>query len=139
MTTSHTLTAGLLWAPDEGPRNDASVSVTITTGSEIPQITATLDNQLTMSLSDTLLDWLKWDDEQHADGTPYADLTVDTTAELRRIDGVPDFSTSTTGRIFASLPPNWSVSLAATYSLGVNSTIGLYHGALLEITFAIDF
>jgi len=139
LTTSHTLTARVLYAPDDGPRDDASLTVMVKTNAGVPQLTALLDNQFTMNLSPLLLKWIEWDDEDASGTTSYADLRVNTTGDASWTEEAPEFSVSTAARLSVSLPPNWTVAFGATYTLGLNGTIGLYHGVLLEVTFGIDF
>jgi len=138
-SSSDSLVGRLVWAPEGGPRDEVSFSVRVKETETMRQVTASIDNGLTMNLSALLTRWLEWESETQADGYPIADLRVDSKAEYRAGSSDPEFSFSTTGQVLVAMAPRWNVAFAATYGMGHKTSIGLYHSFLLELTFAIEF
>ena len=138
-SSSDSLTGRLVWAPEDGPRDEFSFSVRVKETEAVRQVTASIDNGFTMNLSTILTNWLEWESETQADGYPIADLRVDSKAEYRGGTNDPEFSFSTTGRVLVAMAPRWNVAFASTYETGHKTSIGLYHSFLFELTFAIEF
>jgi len=139
-SSSDSLVGRLVWAPEDGPRNELSFSVRVKETEAARQVTASIDNGFTMNLSSILgSSLLKWELETQADGYPIADLRIDTRAEYRAGASDPEFSFSTTGQAIVATAPSWNVAFATTYGMGHKMAIGLYHSFLFELTFAIEF
>ena len=137
--SSDTVTGRLIWAPEEGPRDELSISLRIKQTQASRQVTATIDNGFTLYLSPWLTQWLTLPEETVNEGYPIADLFLDSKAEYRGGTADPEFSFSTTARVFLAMAPRWNVSFATTYQLGHKLAIGLYNSLALELTFAIEF
>lgn len=137
LTSTDAVTGRLVWSPKDGPRNDLSVSLQLrdTAGGD-SQLTGSLDNRLTADLSPLLAVWF---DTEDPSAQTHADLRWDTKTTVRLQSESPDITFSTTADLQISWPPNWSVSLATTYSAGLRPVIGFYQGVLFELTFAISF
>lgn len=137
--SSDSLIGRLVWAPEEGPRDELSFSLRIKRSEKSRQVTASIDNAFTLNLSTTLTRWLSLEDEALAEGYPLADLRLDSKAEFRGGTADPEFTLSTTARVLLAMAPRWNVSFATTYQVGHKTSIGLYHSLALELTFAIEF
>lgn len=137
-SSSDSLTGRLVWMPEDGPRNEFSFSVRIRGIEPSQQVTASIDHGFTMDVSSFLAGQLERVIESYTDGYPIADIRVDSKAEYRSGGNDPTFSLQTTGRVHVAIAPRWSVSFASTYRVGHKTRIGLYHGFLFELTFAID-
>jgi len=138
-SSSDSLIGRVVWTPEDGPREEFSFSVRIKGTEAARQVTASIENGLTMNISTILASWLKWESESQAEGYPIADLRVDSKVEYRAGTNDPEFSFSTTGQVFVAMAPMWNVVLASTYEMGHKTSIGLYHSLLFELTFAIEF
>ena len=138
-TSSDSLIGRLVWSPEDGPRDTLSFSLRIKETSASKQVTASVDNGLTLDLSAPLVGWLSGKDMTFADGYPIADLRLDSKAEYRGGTADPEFMFSTSARVLVVMAPSWNVSFATTYQAGHKSAIGLYHSLALELTFAIEF
>lgn len=139
VTLSHSIIGRWAWTPDEGPRDELSLSLRVKDTETARQITATLDNELTLNLATDLSTWLDMEQGEQFEGYPMADLRVDSKAEYRSGTKDPEFSFSTTGNLLVALAPRWNIAVGATYGSGYKTAIGLYHSILLELTFAIEF
>ena len=138
-SSSDSLIGRLVWSPEGGPRDDLSFSLRMNETETTRQVTVSIDNNFSMNLSATLARLLEGESQTSNEGYPIADLRVDSKAEYRGGTNDPEFSFSTTGRVVAAMAPSWNVSLAATYQMGHKTAIGLYHGFVFEVTFAIEF
>jgi len=137
--SSDSLIGRLIWAPEDGPRDELSFSLRFKESEESRQVTATIDNAFTLNLSTTLTRWLNLEDGTLTEGYPIADLRLDSKAEYRGGTANSVFTFSTTARVLLAMAPRWNVSFATTYQLGHKVAIGLYNSLALELTFAIEF
>ncbi len=131
-----------VWSPEDGPRDELSLSVRIKESPASRQVTATAENEFTINLSPSLGEWMKQAVASSVtvpEGFPVADLRVDSKAEYRLRVDTPEMSFSTTGRLVLALAPRWNVSLGAGIEMGRTAAIDFYSGATLELTFAIEF
>ncbi len=118
---SHTLTGRLSWNPRGGPQDNLSISIYERREEDEGTITATLSNDFSHVLSDTLTLRLELD----GDCTPG--------------DDGPDLDAILTGYLDIVLSEAWESSLSGSYLTGTKSDGGLYHSLFLELFVATTF
>ncbi len=137
--SSDSLTGRLVWTPEEGPRDELSFYLRVKESQSSKQVTASIDNALTVNLSPLVTRWLTLTEEAAESGYPIADLRLDSSAEYRGGTADPEFTFSTSARLFLAMAQRWNVSFGTTYNMGVKTVIGFYNSLALELTFAIEF
>jgi len=138
-SSSDTLTGRLVWTPEDGPRDELSLYLSVKQSQSSKQVIATVDNALTINLSPLVTQWISLSEEQADSGYPIADLRLDSAAEYRGGTADPEPSFSTTAQLFLAMAPRWNVSFSTTYNVGVKAITGFYNSLALALTFAIEF